>query len=219
MKYADLLKYKDQGDLEAMMEALAVYIGRIPKVERPGGELGRLIDAVYSYRRKIDDISDEERNILWKSVDHLLEVVAGIDPDEVVEDVHTIVNFDALDPGLYWLFPGSGGFVPCRDHRRFLNGHQSMFVEKLGIDGWELMRAKHSASVDPVAVALAAGAIRCRIEEGKHKKAFYQLCQKSLPWLKSKVSSMPIMNSSVRVWDPVKPYEGWRSGILFVLKK
>jgi len=220
MKYADLLNYKDAGDLEALMEALAVYIARIPKVERPGGEIGRLIDNVYSYRRKIKDLSDEERSILWQSVEHLLEEVAGIDPEEVLEDVHTITNPDALEPGLYWLFPGSGGFVPCDDHRRFIHRHQSMFVERLGLDGWELMRAKHSAAVDPIALALAAGAVRCRIEVGDgHKKSFYQLCQRSLPWLKSKISSMPIMNNSVRVWDPARPYGGWRTGILFILKK
>ena len=220
MKYADLLTYKDAGDLEALMEALAVYIGKIPKVERPGGEIGRLIENVCSYRRKINDISDEEKNILWKSVEHLLEALAGIDPEEVLEEIHVIRNPNALEAGLYWLFPGSGGFIPCDDHRRFVHRQQAFFVERLGLDGWELMRAKHSSTVDPVALALAAGAIRCRIEtDGKHKKSFYQLCQKSLPWLKSKISSMPIMNNTLRVWDPAKPYSGWKSGIMFILKK
>ena len=221
MKYADLLKYKDAGDLKALMDALVLYISRIPKVDRPGGEIGRLLENAYSYRRRVDELSEAELTLLWRTVEHLLSELADINPDDVLEELHTVRSDpDTLEAGLYWLFPGSGGFIPCDDHRRFIHRHQSLFVERLGLDGWELMRSKHSSHVDPVALALAAGAIRCRIEVSeKHKKSFYQLCQKSLPWLKSKISSMPIMNNTLRVWDPARPYEGWKSGILFILKK
>ena len=220
MKYSDLLKHKDSGDLQALMDALVIYISRIPKVERPGGELGTLVHNVLSYRNQIDSLFEEEINILWKTVKYLLDELADIDPDDILDDLHTVANPNALESGLYWIFPGSGGFISCRDHKKFVNHHQSLFVERLGLDGWELMRAKHSSLIDPTALALAAGAIRCRIDAaGKRKKAYYQLCQESLSWLKSKIASMPIKRNTLRVWDPAKPFGGWKSGILFILKK
>jgi hypothetical protein len=53
MKYGDLLRMKDSGDLRSMLDALAVYWYAIPKVERsPYGKLKSMVDDVLSYRRK-----------------------------------------------------------------------------------------------------------------------------------------------------------------------
>jgi len=220
MKYSDLLTVRDRGDLQAMLDALAVYWLEIPKVERPGGEAGNLADDVLSYRRKLDEMPQDQVDLLWRSVKYLLEKLADIDPHAVVDEANAKTPKRAVTNGKYWIFPSSGSFVECSDHLDFAMHNQQLFVDELGVDGWKFMRAKHSRGRQLMRLLLAAGAIAGEISgKAASKLARYQVCQISLPWLKAKVAKMPLKRSQVFVYDPAKEWSGPQTGIMFFLGK
>jgi hypothetical protein len=125
----------------------------------------------------------------------------------------------ALDNGYHWIFPDLE-FVPCENPEQFILDNQGMFVDRLGIDGFKMMHARHSEGSEVMRIVIGSGAVLGYVfDRGGVKKVKYQCCQKSLPWLKSKIRKMAILRSIIRVYDPAKPYGGFNSGIMFIITK
>lgn len=218
MKFSDLLISRASGDLGVAIEALAEYWNSIPVPNRPKGDLGQLASDVLSYRRKLEDLPEEYKSTLWMGVSYLLEKLADADARKIVDDSKIVRNESALTPGRYWVVGGE--FNRCNgEFIDFVLENQELFTGKLGIDGWRIMRSRHSRVDDIVRLMLVSGAAIAVIgHRDGAKYARYQCCQKALPDLKRMSSSMAIKTSFFRIYDPSKPYEGLKSGILFVVR-
>jgi len=219
VRYADLMLKRDKGDLAALLEGFAEFWKAIPKVERPSGSTATLANDVLSYRSKLDGLAPEELALLWRSVDWLLRDVAKLDPKSMVEEERVVRDPNALVPGRYWILP-PGKFFPCDDHVAFAEERQNTFVDVLGLDGWQFLRAKHSGGNRLIPLLLEHGAAIAMIgKEAGMKVAGFQCSQVAVPWLKAKALRLPIPRVWVRVWTPGNAYNGWGSGLLFILKR
>jgi len=220
VKYPDLLRVCDTDDLRLIIDSIAVFWSKIPKVERKSRtELAGRVDEVVSFRRKLDKISDEQRSALMRAARQIVKDVVGLDPDEIIEESKVVRNGTPLDDGMYWMFPG-GGYIPCEDHYGFVLDNQPMFIDRLGIDAWKFMNSRHSGGGELMRLVLSSGAVAIQIYgSGKKRCAKYQCCRNELPWLKRKISSMPMVSSIIRIYDPAKPYLGFDCGIKFILHK
>jgi hypothetical protein len=220
VKYSDLLKASDTGDLKLLIDSIAVFWLGIPKAERRSkSELADMVDSVVSFRRKLDGVSEEQQTALRRSVKHILRAVADLDPDDIVEESHVVRHGTPLDDGMYWLF-SDGVYIACDDHYNFVVENQDTFIEILGLDAWKVMHARHRDGGELMRLMLSSGAVAVQIyDSGKKRKAKYQCCQCSLSWVKKKIAKMPMISSIVRVYDPAKPYDGFSSGIKFILHR
>jgi len=222
MKYQDLLRYRDAGDLKAMIDALYVYWHSKPKVNRRRDEIGEMMEDVLSYRRRLDKIPAEYVSILWRCVKFLVEEVADMDSVEIIDEVNKVSNLDAITDGFYWVFPDNSGkqFYQCESFLDFMLENQQLFIDGLSIDPWKMMHTRHSSQDDLIGLALSSGAILTEIfHMNGRKRARFQCCQCSVPWLKKKIFKMPLVRSIIRVYDSAKPYKGFGDGIMFVLSK
>lgn len=219
MKYSDLLRTADTGDLKLLLEAIAVFWRTVPKPERQGmGDLCELIDSTVAYRRRLDEVPEEQTSALRRSAEYILKEIAKVDPEKIIEEANVVRGGDHFEDGLYWLFK-DGSYVKCDGHAEFVIDNQSVFLDRLGIDGWAMMRARHTGDGELMRLVLSSGAVAVQIFGGNKRRAKYQCCQKSLGWVKRKIEKMPIASSIVRVYDPAKEYPGFDGGIKFILHR
>lgn len=220
MKYSDLLRASDTGDLKLLLDAIAVYWRKKPKADRQMmGDVGKVVDATVAFRRKLEDISPEQTSALRRSAEYILEKLAGMDPKKIIEEANIVHHGDHFDDGLYWLFK-DGSYAPCQDHMQFVLDNQPMFIDRLELDGWQVMRARHASGGELMRLILSSGgAVAVQIFGEKKKKGKYQCCQKSFNWLKKKLSKMPMTSNIIRVYDPSKEYFGFNDGIKFILHR
>ena len=220
MKYLDLLKAVDDNDLRVALDHLAAYWSTIPKVERPAvSEISEFVDDVVSFRRKLESLSEEQKSALMRSVKHVVNDLGYLDLDSAIEKSHVVHHGDHFEDGSYWLFE-DGAYVPCGDYQEFVLDNQEMFIERLGMDAWKTMRARHTGDGELMRLVISSGGVLVRIyRKGGIRHAKYQCCQKSLPWLKKKISRMPIVHSLIRVYDPSSEYSGFEDGIKFIIRK
>jgi hypothetical protein len=218
MKFADLLIIRDSGDLKLAMDALATYWNSLSPLERPKGDVCQMVSDVLSYRRRLDDLPKEYVSTLWAGVDYLLKRLNGVKAKDLVADSKVVRNPEALTVGDYWVLDGE--FHRCdASHEKFIVDNQPLFIDKLGLDAWQLMRARHSSMDGIIRLALMSGAALASI--GKRdgvKYAKYQCCAVSIPELKRMATKMAIKTSIFRAYDPSKPYTGPSCGIMFVVK-
>jgi len=216
-----LLAYKDAGDLNALIEALWVFLHENDRRSKLPGTIQDLANNVLSYRNKVDDLIPEEVNLLWQSVTYLIDKLSGIDKESILESRHIQKGTPHSLSGDYWVIPKVKGFIKCDDHLTYARENQELFCNGLGIDPWSFMHALHSGENKLMPMVLGAGAVRANFstnEKGR-RVGFFQTSQKSVPWIKSKIKRMPLRKAIIRVVDPLKPYNGWESGITFILKK
>jgi hypothetical protein len=226
MNIADLLRYKDPQDLDKLIETLAVCIGQNEmygneKLGQLPGSLKGIATSVLSYRTKLDSMTPEEINLVWQSASYLVKELTGISAKEIDGESKVIKNRSHSLDGNYWILPGIKGFIKCDNHCDYLQDNWDFFCNSLEIDGWDFFHAMHSNQKRLMPKVIGAGAIRAHFTKGPNNRrvGFFQTSQASLPWLKSKINSMPLLKAVVKIIDPHKPYEDWKSGILFVLKK
>ncbi len=221
MKYSDLLKASGSGDLQVLIDSIAVFWLNMPKVERSAmTELSEMVDSAVSFRRKLKSLSPEQMSALRRTVEHILREVASMDPDEIINESHVVRHGTQLDDGMYWMFSG-GDYLRCdSDHLAFVLDNQPLFIDDLEIDAWKMMHARHGVKGELMRLVLSSGAVAIQIyNSGNRRRAKYQCCQCSLPWVKKKIKKMPMVSSIVRVYDPAKSYCGFDSGIKFILHR
>lgn len=220
MKYSDLLKAVDDNDLKVSLDYLASYWLSIPKVERSSvSDLSEFVDDIVSFRRKIESLSEEQKSALMRSLKHVVKEIGELNLEKVLEESRVVNHGTHFENGMYWLFD-DGAYVPCEDHYQFVLDNQDLFVEKLGMDTWKTMRARHTGDGELMRLVLSSGGVLVQIyKTGKVRRAKYQCCQCSLGWVKKKITKMPIVTSLIRVYDPSKEYSGFEDGIKFIIKK
>jgi len=219
VKYSDLLRASDTGDLKLLLDAIAVYWRRIPKADRQTmGDLGKMIDSAVAFRRKLNDIPVEHTSAIRRSAEHILREVAKMEPDEIIEEAHVVHHGTNFEDGMYWLFE-DGAYVKCGNHLQFVLDNQPMFIDRLGVDGWKMMHARHGGDGEIMRLVLSSGAIAVQIFGGKKRKGKYQCCQKSFYWLKKKLAKMPMLSNIIRIYDPSKAYPGFDGGIKIILHR
>jgi hypothetical protein len=218
VKYADLLICRDSGDLKLMMDALATYWYSIPVPERPKGDVGQLASDLLSYHRRLDDLPKEYITTIWAGVRYLLDKLEVVDARKLVEESKIVKNPQALTPGKYWVIDGE--FHRCENGwKDYVLENQDVFSEKLGVDGWRFLRAKHSVVDDLLRLILVSGAAMSEVGmSNKMKYVKYQCCNDLIPMLKGMAGKMAAKTSFFRIYDPSKPYEGFNTGISFVLR-
>lgn len=215
-----LLLPKAREDLQRLVEDLYIKVvtedkmGSLPPVQRD------LLQNLISYRKKLDELNQEQINLLWESAAKLVSDIFDKDTDTVIDESKAEDRPEFLD-GPYWIFPKSGRYIKCeQDHFRKASEKISDFGEELGLDAWDLQKALHSGDKALLPLLLKAGAILAWFtQQGKIKTARYQLCNCSVPWLRQQMGKSPIWQHSVYVYDPRHKYGGDRTGIFFKFRR
>ena len=221
MNVGSLLRYREAGDLEALIEALWVFVNQCDRMSKLTSDLRNMVDNVVSWKGKTEDLIEAERSLLWESTTYLVKTMMGIDSTDITEELHVVRNQEEPLQGNYWIVPSIHGFVKCDEHHKFAMENKDLFCGSLPIDDWGYVHAIHSGEGELLPMILKAGGVRANFSRNDigRRVGFFQTCQKSLPWLKGKISRMPLLKATIKVYDPAKKYVGWESGIMFVLKK
>jgi len=215
-----ILLPKTKEDLQKLIEDLYIKVvleekmGQLPPIQRE--MLGNLI----SFRKKLDDLSQEQLNILWETAAQLVRDIFDKTPETVIDEQKAEDRPDFLD-GAYWVFPKSGRFMKCeKSHYDQAVEKISDFGQELGLDAWDLQRAIHSGDKVLMPLLLKAGAIIANYKRNRSvKNARFQLCNCSVPWLRKKMSSSPIWSNEVYVYDPRHDYCGDTTGLFFRFRR
>jgi hypothetical protein len=217
-----LIQNKDKKELAILLEEL------VSCVEKSGGLRSfsavdrQLIENLFSFYKRISELTHEEVNLVWETAKMVVEKLTGKDHDTLIDEKRSDdhkEDVNALE-GKYWILPDRHKYLKCDDHVLFAKSNQQEFVDGLGLDTSDFIHALSSGETDVIPLILAAGGIMAVFsKEHDQKVASFRLCQCSVQWLKSKLSSMPIFKSYIHMLDPHAKYSDDTVGIQFIYRR
>lgn len=217
------VKDKDPEDLSILIKKLLITVEKSGGLDSFDKINKELLKNIFSYNRKIRELSQQEINLLWESVSHLINEILKKKTDDVLDFEKRSKQIQKEKPllGKYWIFPiDKGVYIKCDDHISFCKNNSEIFIDKLKLDKMDFIKAINSSGDRYVALSLMAGAIIGNfIYDGERKVGKFQLCQRSLPWLKNILLNMPIIKSHIRIVALKDEYNGESDGIYFLYRR
>lgn len=218
-----IINSKSREDLKLLLEKLVV------DVEMNGGLSTfdtvdrQLLLNLFSFYKKINDLTQEEVNIVWETAKMMMEKTSGEDVDKIIDEEKSEIQRQSNNvlEGNYWIFPGSKGkYIKCDDNKLYAIKHGQDFIDALGIDPMDYFHAITSEGLKVVPLILSAGGIIAMFsQEDGQKVGKFKLCQCSLPWLKGRLKNMPIVKSYLHVLDPTQPVDEDSFGVTFIYRR
>lgn len=217
-----LVKDKKRSDLKLLIEKLLIHVEESEGMSRCSPVDSQLLHNLFSFYRRINDLTQEEVNIVWETAKMMITKILGEDADDLVEKEKEEKRKEnrRIFGGKYWIFPDSHRYVPCDDHFDYALKNQQEFIDNLGINTMDYVHAICREGLDIMPLIMGAGGIMAEFfHEGEKKVARFVLCQCSVPWLKARLMSMPVMKSYLRIIDPTQPYSDGKSGVSLIYRR
>ena len=216
-----LLKQKNRKSLKIIIEKLALHTEKNGGIDSFEDEIKKNLQNILSFHYKVDELTDEQINLIWEGGAYLFrKLITDSDLSDFIEDKKSEEKKEKKDLlwGKYWIFP-DGTYNKCADHRDFLRDNSDIFINKLGVNGLDLLHSLVSNKKCPLSLCLSFGAIIANFEKEKEKKVGrFSLCQCSLPWLKGKLKKMSVFKNYIRILSPDSIYSE-DEGIFFIYKR
>jgi hypothetical protein len=167
----------------------------------------KIVENLPSKTYIINEMSQAQLDLLYRSIKHLWMTASGENPDL------SISNDDAINlDGVYWMLPG-GILISGYNHFTAAKNHKAMICSLLDINPivFEQMLSRQNTS-DVIALIVTRGGIRTLIDRQK-SEVIMQTNEESWPWVKEKLEKMYHKNKIAKVIDLSVPYIGWESGV------
>ncbi len=122
-----LIREKDRDALKLLIEKLFVHVSDRGGLTKFAPVDKQLLENLFSFYRRIKELTQEEVNIVWETAKMMIEQELGDDADDVVdEEKRTRSKAEKkVLLGNYWIFPGQPGTTRQRNPRRSGNRTRS----------------------------------------------------------------------------------------------
>lgn len=192
--------------LASMVDAIKVFYADHP--QEFDAKDKKLIDSLATRTRIVEDMSDADRDVMYRGVKHLWVKMTGGNPE------FESGGGDAKHlNGAYWMLPG-GALLAGFNHFQAAKENKFLICSMLDIN--PIVFEKLLSAGDPhevIGLVLARGGVRTLIDRANHKVVM-QTNEESFPWVKGKLEKMYHKNKFIKIVDLSKPYVGWESGVL-----
>ena len=190
--------------LSAMIDSLRVFFA---DHESQFGKAEKRIVDNFPTKSRIDEMSEAEQDVVYRSVRHLWKEMSGKEPE-----FESVGSEDKHLDGAYWMLPG-GVLVSGFNHFMAARDNRMLVCSMLDINPLVFEKLISSKDVNGViGLVIARGGVRVLISRDKHEVVM-QTNESSWPWVKGKLEKMYHKNKFAKVVDLKQPYEGWKSGI------
>jgi hypothetical protein len=218
-----MLVDKSRDELRILIEKLLLHVAEVGGLSKVDKMNKMLLENVFSFYKRMNDINQEEVNVIWESASELVQNLLKKKAADIVDKSKSDdkVDKDRLLYGKYWIFPGkTPKYIKCENHVEYARQNGRDFIDGLGVDAYDYLHAINSGEKNIMPLILSAGGILAEfVMEGRLKVGRFQLTQVSLPWLKQTLNKMPIFRSHVRIVDPTEKYTGPQMGIYFSFRR
>ncbi len=221
-----IIKDKDREKLALLMEKLASFVTERGGLNSFHKEHQKILENIFHYYSVIDDLTQEEINIIWESVSHIVRKLLKRKEDDVIEKHKSdlYIEENNILYGKYWVFRSKKTkepiYLKCDDHLEFVRDNGDIFIKHLKIDTFDYLHEIHSGENNVLNLIFSNGGIMANfVMDGKNKVGEFQLSSIAMPWLKSRLVNMPIIRSYIWIVNHHDKYRGAKTGIHFIFRK
>jgi hypothetical protein len=209
---AQIVKEKDYPPVED----IAVYVESLKLYLKDGvvkdKELVRLIENLPSPINISKRLSNEEVKVIFQTVGYLWSKITG---HSIIEDSKIESKKETLC-GNYWIIK-KGIILEGVNHYSIIKQNLELFRSLLNINAFALHEKLSSRPDELIKLAIDHGGVRLFISKDKR---FYAQCTDTTygEWAKNKIRKYDFNKKIVKVIDSSRPYKGWKSGLVVVLR-